>query len=153
MILYIWYVCAKVLKALRLAKINILISLYSVTGATCPTKRHLGKLLEPQWGKTPITGVHSLSRVEALRYKLVDFTARPKGGFDEDNGAGNELTTEEGNKSLIMWLWCLPSQTLSVPKGVAHTNSALNGKHTELDQQTRLLNSTLKYFQFHHVFI
>lgn len=28
MILYIWYVCAKVLKALRLAKINILISLY-----------------------------------------------------------------------------------------------------------------------------
>lgn len=43
---------------------------------------------------------------------------------------------EDGNKSLIIWLRCLPSQTLSTPRGIAHTNSVQNVKHTDLDQQT-----------------
>lgn len=65
-----------------------------------------------------------------------------EGKFDEDNGpwCGNWTNhfgdMEEGSKSLILQLWCLPCQTLSTPGGIAHTNSVLNVKHTELNQQT-----------------
>lgn len=42
----------------------------------------------------------------------------------------------KGNKSPIIWLWCLPSQTLSTPRGIAHTNSIPHVEHTELNQKT-----------------
>ena len=60
-------VCVKAVKALRLAKINIhtgsfvsdVHHLYRAQiqchWGHLANKRHLGKLLEPQWGETPIT--------------------------------------------------------------------------------------------------
>ncbi len=62
------------------------------------------------------------------------------GKFDKDNGARcGEWTNhfggmEKGNKSPTIQLQCLPSQTLSTPGGIAHTNVVPNVKHTELHQ-------------------
>lgn len=134
----------KIIKAPMLANINIHRGLlcqmcinttmcrYSVIRATCPTKGTWGNYWSHNGGDS-----HYVSPF-ALRSGGVELqVGRPRcyagGKFDKDNGARCGKCTnhfgdmEDGNKLPIIWLRCLPSQTLPTP----HTNSFPNVKHTQ----------------------
>lgn len=94
--------------------------------------------------ETPITWVPSLARMEVLSYRCVDLAETLGGKFDEDNEAGcGEWTNhfgdmEESYKSPIIWPRCLPCQTLSTTRGIAHTNSVPNVK-SSINRHRKLL--------------